>query len=83
MSFILFVSLSTEYTQSGNRCFLKRVGGACPHPFTIIAIIYKVVMYAPAEWALGRYTHPVSYLPIYVLCVFLIIDQFRISINVV
>jgi hypothetical protein len=31
----------------------------------------------------GRYTHPVSYLPIYVLCVFLIIDQFRISINVV
>jgi hypothetical protein len=28
-----------------------RVGGARPHPFTLVTITYKVAMYAPAERA--------------------------------
>ncbi len=37
-----------------------RVGGARPPPFITFTITRKVAVYAPAEWALGRYTNPVS-----------------------
>ncbi len=42
------------------------VEGACPPPFTIFTITYKVAVYAPAERA---DTHPpISSLTLYVLC---------------
>jgi hypothetical protein len=42
-------------------------GGARPPPFTTFIITRKVAVYAPCSWV-GRYTKPVSSLPIYVLC---------------
>ncbi len=43
-------------------------GGARPPPLITFTLNSEVAVYAPAEWALGRYTDPVSSLPIYVLC---------------
>ncbi len=65
-----------EYTQSGIGHFLVylpswwlvRVRGACPPPFTISTITYKVVVYAPAEMA--DTLPPISTLPLYLLCGF-------------
>jgi hypothetical protein len=42
-------------------------GGVRAYPFTMSTITYKIVVYAPAEWA---DTHPISTLSLYVLCVF-------------
>ncbi len=41
-----------ESREGGCVPWLVRVGGARPHPFTISAITYKVVVYAQAERAL-------------------------------
>ncbi len=52
-----------------NQPRLVRAGGACPPPFTISTITYKVkrsVQYAPAESADTH--HPISPLPLSVLC---------------
>ncbi len=40
------------------------------HPlslYIVYTITYKIAVYSPAEWALGRYTHPISSLLIDVL----------------
>jgi hypothetical protein len=59
---------NTEYTQSGNVCFLAEYsimleklgqpgegGGASPPSFTIFTITYKVKVHAPAERALPEF----------------------------
>jgi hypothetical protein len=44
----------------------RGVGGAHPPPFTLVTITYKVVLYAPAEWA---DTLPLfHFYPLYVVC---------------
>jgi hypothetical protein len=49
-----------------------------PTPFKPITITYKVAVYAPAAWV-GRYTHLIWSLSIYVLCVY----AYRTSYNVI